>query len=235
MLKQYEPTDPMPEEYRELLIRLLTIQADSELGVTIIQHIPWVAKAPTANDMWIEAKIVTEEIGHYRYMKDMLADLGVDVSYLEKTRSREERLVEAFKTPFESWGDLAVFHALNDRVGRYQLEEFVDCSYGPLARVAPKMIQEENFHVTTGTAHVAELCKTPAGKREAQEKVDLWYPLALDMFGHADSKRSLRYIEFGLKRRQNEEQRRQYMAEVRPVLEKLGLKVPEAGYRRKHV
>jgi len=234
-MKQYEPTDAMPREYRDLLIRLLTIQADSEIWVTIIQHIPWVAKAPTANDMWIEAKIVTEEIGHYRYMKDMLAELGVDVSYMERTRSPEERLVEAFKTPFTSWGDVAVFHCLNDRVGRYQLEEFVNCSYGPLARVAPKMIQEENFHVTTGTAHVAELCKTPEGRREAQEKVNIWYPLALDMFGHAESKRSLRYIEYGLKRRQNEEQRQQYIAETNPILEKLGLQVPDVTYRRRHL
>ena len=30
-----------------------------------------------------------------------------------------------------------------------------------------------------------------------------WYPLALDMFGHSGSRRSQRYIEWGIKRRTN--------------------------------
>jgi len=83
-MKQHEPTDSLPQEYRELLIRLLTIQADSEIGVTLIQHIPWVSKAPTANDMWIEAKIV---ISLEKTATNGFADLRLSVKSKAKSKT----------------------------------------------------------------------------------------------------------------------------------------------------
>jgi len=47
------------------------------------------------------------------------------------------------------------------------------------------------------------------------------------MFGHTGSKRSERYRYWGLKRRSNEQAREDYINEVNPILEKIGLKVPD--------
>ena len=54
-----------------------------------------------------------------------------------------------------------------------------------------------------------------------------WYPQALDMFGRSESRRSERYIEWGLKRRTNAEARRAYIEEVNPLIVELGLDVPD--------
>src|SRR2546425_8759284 len=42
----------MPEEYRELLTRLLTIQADCEIGGPHIYVDHWTLRAPTVDDQW---------------------------------------------------------------------------------------------------------------------------------------------------------------------------------------
>jgi 1,2-phenylacetyl-CoA epoxidase catalytic subunit len=60
-----------------------------------------------------------------------------------------------------------------------------------------------------------------------QKALDYWYVKALDMFGRAGSKRSERYRYWGLKRRSNEQARKEYIAEVNPLILKLGLQVPE--------
>src|SRR3712207_9569984 len=48
------------------------------------------------------------------------------------------------------WADIAVFGALIDRVGEYQLDEFTDCSFEPLTKVLPAILREEKGHVSFG-------------------------------------------------------------------------------------
>ncbi|MBI4464227.1 MAG: hypothetical protein HY647_05935, partial [Acidobacteria bacterium] len=45
----------MPQEYRDLLIRVLTIQADSELGGPHLYVERWILAAPTAEDQMMLA------------------------------------------------------------------------------------------------------------------------------------------------------------------------------------
>lgn len=65
------------------------------------------------------------------------------------------------------------------------------------------------------------------------ESRDKWYIIGLDMFGKSDSWRDDRYLEWGLKRRTNAQARAQYMAEVNPLIEKLGLQLPDPLQGRK--
>jgi 1,2-phenylacetyl-CoA epoxidase catalytic subunit len=46
------------------------------------------------------------------------------------------------------------------------------------------------------------------------------------MFGRSDSAFSDAYVKWGLRRHNNEELRQQYIADTRPMLEKLGIEVP---------
>ena len=138
-----------------------------------------------------------------------------------------------------TWADWAVFGMLINRVGQYQVDEFVECSYLPLARLLPpydkQILEEEQGHVNFGLLKVVELMKTEDGKQQVQDAVDRWYITALDMFGQTGSRRSQRYIEWGIKRRTNMEARQEYIAEVSPILEKLGLKIPDPEEGRKFV
>ena len=55
------------------------------------------------------------------------------------------------------------------------------------------------------------------------------------MFGSSGSRRSERYRFWGLKRRTNAEARAQYLREVNPLIEAMGLRVPDPIARREFV
>jgi ring-1,2-phenylacetyl-CoA epoxidase subunit PaaA len=216
----------MPAEYQALLERVLRIQADCEIGGPHLYVGQWLLGAPSADDQWMLAKIAAEEIDHFRKINRLLDELGEDASelmYVEKSR----RNLEAFRQAMPTWADVTVFSFLIDRVGQYQLDEFVGCSYAPLDRVLPRIIQEEKTHVGYGHVKLRDLVRTEEGRAQAQAALDRWYPRALDMFGLSSSRRAARYVRWRLKRRSNDAARAEYMAEVAPLIEGLGLVVPD--------
>jgi len=219
--------EKMDDEYQHLLKRVLAIQADCEIGGPHLYVEDILLKAPTANEQLIVARTAAEEIDHFRKMCKLANEIGVDTSYL-LTRSNQERYVEAFRGKITTWEDYATFGFLVDRVGRYQLEEFEGCSYQPLARILPPVLKEEEGHVAHGENTAAEMAKgDKEQKARIQESINRWYPQALDMFGMSESRRSERFVYWGLKRRTNVEARQAYMDEVNPLIEKMGLQVPD--------
>src|SRR5215470_4525682 len=148
-LKDFEKQDP---EYQDLLRRVLAIQADCEIGGPNLYVKDILPNAPTKLDQLIVARTAAEEMDHFRKMARLAGDIGVDVSYT-LSRPNQERYVEAFRGQIKTWEDFAVFGFLVDRVGRFQLEEFIGATYQPLARVVedPDIIREEEGHVDFGT------------------------------------------------------------------------------------
>jgi ring-1,2-phenylacetyl-CoA epoxidase subunit PaaA len=134
----------------------------------------------------------------------------------------------------ETWEDFSVFGFLIDRVGRYQLEEFHDCSYLPLQRILPEILKEEMGHIGFGTNQTAEIAAKGGESRErVQQSLNFWYTKALDMFGRTDSERSNRFCHWGLKRRSNSQARREFIKEVDPIITSMGLTVPDPVNDRK--
>lgn len=225
-LKDFEKMDP---EYQELLRRVLAIQADCEIGGPNLYVEEILPNAPTKLDQLIVARTAAEEIDHFRKMAKLAGEIGADVSYV-LSWPNQKRYVEAFRGKITTWEDYAVFGFLIDRVGRYQLEEFIDCTYAPLDRVVRdgQVLREEEGHIDFGTNKTAEFAaRGGEAKERIQQAVNYWYVKALDMFGRSDSKRSERYRYWGLKRRTNAEAREQYIREVNPLIEQMGLEVPD--------
>lgn len=219
--------DKMDPEYKELLAHVLTIQADCEIGGPHLYVEKMLPAAPTKLDQLIVARTAAEEIDHFRKVARVAGDIGVDVSFV-LSQPNEKRFVNAFRGVISTWEDNAVFGFLIDRVGRYQLEEFFDCSYLPLQRILPDIVMEELGHIEYGFNKTVELIQSgDEGKAKAQRAVDFWYVRALDMFGRTGSKRSERYRYWGLKRRSNEQARQDYQQEVNAILTKIGLTVPD--------
>jgi len=170
---------------------------------------------------------------HYRKIARLAGDMGVDVSGLLSVPNRE-RYLEAFRGTITTWEDFSVFGFLIDRVGRYQLDEFLDCSYLPLQRILAEILKEEMGHIGFGTNQTAELAaKNEETRERVQKSLDFWYIKALDMFGRTDSERSNRFCYWGLKRRSNSQARWEFIKEVDPLIQNMDLSVPDPIEGRK--
>ena len=228
-LKDFEKMDP---EYQDLLKRVLAIQCDCEIGGPHLYIEDMLPNAPTKLDQLVVARTAAEEVDHYRKMARLAGDVGEDVSYV-LSWPNQKRYVEAFRGKITTWEDFAVFGFLIDRVGSYQLEEFEDCSYVPLAEILPTMKQEEVGHIDYGTNLTREMAsKGDESKERVQKSIDYWYVKGLDMFGRNESSRSERFRYWGLKRRTNRQQREEYTAEVNALIEDMGLDIPDPNEGR---
>ena len=228
-LKDFEKMDP---EYQDLLKRVLAIQCDCEIGGPHLYIEDMLPNAPTKLDQLVVARTAAEELDHYRKMARLAGDVGEDVSYV-LSWPNQKRYVEAFRGKITAWEDFAVFGFLIDRVGSYQLEEFEDCSYVPLAEILPTMKQEEVGHIDYGTNLTREMAsKGDESKERVQKSIDYWYVKGLDMFGRNESKRSERFRYWGLKRRTNRQQREEYTAEVNALITDMGLDIPDPNEGR---
>lgn len=237
-VRKYESAEEVPPDMRKLLVKLMVVQADTEFA-SIQQHRPWLDRAPTLEDRWIESRIVADEARHGLQACRILRDFGEEgQQYIDELLAKREgeHKLDAFNLKFDRWSDVGAFTCFVDRVGVYQLRAFQECSYGPLARAMPLMLSEEQLHLNFGASVLRRMVhdgpKYSGSKEEAQEAVRFWYPRALDMFGHSNSETSRRAIEFGLKRWTNEEARRRYIAEVTTLVRSLGLELPPEGFDR---
>jgi ring-1,2-phenylacetyl-CoA epoxidase subunit PaaA len=225
----------MPPEYVQLLGRVLTIQADCEIGGPHLYVRDVFPTAPSKLNQLLVARTAAEEMDHYRKIAWLAGDIGIDLSRLLSIPNCE-RYLEAFRGTITTWEDYAVFGFLIDRVGRYQLEEFLECSYLPLQRVLPDILKEEVGHIGFGTNQTAELAgKNDETRERVQKSLEFWYARALDMFGRSDSERSNRYCEWGLKRRSNSQARWEFKKEVDPLIQQMGLGVPDPVASRSYL
>ena len=224
----------MPQEYKDLLIKVLTIQSDSELGGPHLYVERWILAAPTIEDQMMLAKTAAEEIDHHRKFVKILAELNVDVSQQLRNRSKD-RILEIFRDPLETWADMGCFGTFIDRVGGYHLEDFGDCSYLPVSRIIPQILKEEKQHIAHGLRILDTLCQTEEGKAQVQKSLDHMYPRCLDMFGVTGSKRSEQYLKWGIKKRANEACRQQYREEALKIIEQFGLKEPDPLKGRRYL
>ncbi len=232
---EHKDLDKLGPEYRELLGRVLTIQADCEIGGPHLYVKDILPSAPSKIDQLLVARTAAEEMDHFRKIARVAGDAGVDVSFV-LSWPNQKRYLEAFRGSITTWEDFAVFGFLIDRVGRYQLEEFFGCTYKPLERILPQIIKEEVGHIGYGESKTTELVqKGDESKQRVQQALDFWYVKALDMFGRSDSNRDQRYIYWGLKRRTNALAREEFIAEVNPLITKIGLEVPDPMEGRRYL
>lgn len=237
-----EKPEEMTEEYRDNLMHLMLMQADSELSGAY-GYVPWIMQAPTVEEKLIVANIVKDEVRHAKAMYNLLADLGFDVpahvgaQHLEfrleqgaadigTQRLRADKRVNIFYYPIETWTDFVMFNFCMDRGAGHQLEDALTCSYGPWRRVVEGIFKEEVVHIAHGETWVRRLAEDAATHQECQETLHKWYIRTMNIFGRPGSSRNVLYRELGLKRRDNDEVRQTFHAEVADFCGKVGLTLP---------
>ena len=112
-LKDIPKADP---EFVDLLKRVVTIQADCEIGGPHLYVDSMLPGAPARIDQLVVARTAAEEIDHFRKFAKVAGDLGIDTSFI-LSRPNQERYVEAFRGSITSWEDFAVFGFLWMRAG----------------------------------------------------------------------------------------------------------------------
>ncbi len=233
--RKFETPEELPPELRQLLLKFLFVQADSEFS-SVQLHKPWLDTAPTPEFRWIEAKIVADEARHGLEFTRLLREFGPEgqalVDQLMALRIGEHKL-EVFNITFDTWHDVVGHTCFIDRVGHHQFRNFEDCSYAPLAKLMPTVLREEYLHVGYGYNNLRRLAREDLDA--AQRVVMKWYPRALDMFGRKESKTSDLAYELGIKKYRNEEARQNYIVEVAPLIQEIGLTLPPEGHDRRIV
>jgi ring-1,2-phenylacetyl-CoA epoxidase subunit PaaA len=231
--RQYKEGDDLPAEYRELLVKLIYNHAeilDSKPYRDMIDGQWEVAKreAPTLKDLAMMARFNYEEFNHGYIFSNILRGLG---GKFEKFELRQY----LFEFPKRTWLDLALHHFLASKVGVMQIAEWQDSSYAPIADVVPRVFREERGHAGMGYGHLQEIVRDPAKRVEAGEKLKVWWPMTLDMFGNTQSQRNKRYRAWGLKKHTNGQLREAFIANTVPQLAALGLQVPDPLANRRYL
>jgi ring-1,2-phenylacetyl-CoA epoxidase subunit PaaA len=233
--------EEMNAEYFDDLINLMTMQADSELAGAF-GYVPWIQKAPGVEEKLIVANIVRDETRHAKAVYGLLRDLGIDVdSRVEEhdynyrvakenigtERAGSDARVNIFYYPIETWADFVTFNFLMDRGAGHQLEDGLACSYAPWANELQRIFKEELTHIRHGDMWVERMAKDAAQKDEIQAAITKWFPRVMNIFGRPGTKRNERYRRYGLKKRDNDEVRAAFVAEVKANCDAWGLTMPE--------
>lgn len=231
----------MSPEYYEALLNLMLMQADSELAGGI-GYMPWIAKAPGINEKYTVASMVREEIGHAHAMYRLLRGIGfdvdahvaehewalrVDLENIGADRMADDKRVNIFYYPIDSWADFIMFNFCMDRGASHQLYDAEHCSYAPWNRTIARIAEEETGHLQHGDLWVQRLAEDPATRDEVQAALERWYPRVMNIFGRPNTPKNQLYRELGLKVRDNDEVRQAFVADVTPKLEAWRLRLPD--------
>jgi 1,2-phenylacetyl-CoA epoxidase catalytic subunit len=232
----YQENDPdLPAELRDLIVRVLTrhIENSTNPHFTKLLSYLWDRCMLLCPDEEVKnqlALLMMQEVGHGVITWRILKGLGVD-----KVEVPIDKFQYAFNISLDTWCDVCYFQGLTDRVGVYVGENWGGVPYAPMRSVAPQLHSEEQFHANLGYKNLAKLCQTPEGLAQAQSLIGKWWPAALDMFGRSSSRASEAYVKWGIQKKSNAELRQQYIDDTRPLLEKIGIQVPNDLANRRFV
>ncbi len=228
--EKVEPTDWMPEEYRQTLIRQIAQHAHSEI-IGMQPEGNWISRAPSLRRKAILIAKVQDEAGHGLYLYSAAETLGVSRDHLmELLHSGRQKYSSIFNYPTLSWADMGAIGWLVDGAAITNQVMLKRCSYGPYARAMVKICLEESFHQRQGYEILIALCNgSPEQKAMAQDALDRWWWPSLMMFGPHDSEstHTEQSMEWKIKRVSNDDLRQQFVDMTVPQAAFLGLQIPD--------
>lgn len=217
------------ERYRDLLTSYILIQVDNELVTHYAYSRAW-HLAPDENARLAVFSVLKDELAHCHVSLRVLADLGLDVTELLYERAPHEfRNNFGIEFPAETFPDMAASIGLIDRAGGIVIEDMHEnCSYGPYRRTLRRAALDQRFHQKWGFTWMKRLAQhSAAGKRAVQEAVDFYFLASLEWFGTPDSySLPTEHFEYKIKSMTSDEYRQQWLGEVVPFLEGIGIDVP---------
>lgn len=235
--EKIEADDWMPYEYRNALIKLISMHGISEIMGAFPEK-EWVPKAPSLyRKLGIMAK-VQDEMGHgqllLRVAEDLLKPYGKNRGDLmEDLFKGDLKFHNVFHMATKSWGDAGLIGWLVDGAAIITQSNMLGTSYGPYSRALHRICAEEVFHAQHGEAIILALAEgTEEQKAMVQDALNRWWPALLMFFGPASSETTGSSkqdvtIKYKIRPRTNEELRQLYFTKYIPRIKSLGLTIPD--------
>jgi ring-1,2-phenylacetyl-CoA epoxidase subunit PaaA len=218
----------MPDEYQDMAKRQMLIHTEGELSGADDYIRVFYPLAPNAEERQVCCERAAEEFNHFKVASAVLADLGVDTTYMG-TQSLEERRKLFLSADFHNsttWAERGVVSWLIEDAVMELLKEMSVSSYRPWADSFRTVIQDERVHIAHGARIVRGLVKDPDGKKQVQAAVDRLWPHSLAVFGNPEAKKAEIAVRWGLRTRTNAEARHDWEVRGGAKVRKLGLTVP---------
>jgi benzoyl-CoA 2,3-dioxygenase component B len=225
----------VPGEYRSTLLRLITIQGDTE-PASVEQQRHLGATAPSLYDLRNLFQVNVEEGRHLWAMVYLLQKYfgkqgREEAEELLRRRSGDQdapRMLGAFNEATPDWLSFFMFTFFTDRDGKMQLAALAQSGFDPLSRTCRFMLTEEAHHMFVGDSGVQRvILRTCEARRAAgiddpadiaaarrlgvidlptlQRKANLHFSLTLDLFGSEISTNAASAFNAGLKGRYRED------------------------------
>jgi 1,2-phenylacetyl-CoA epoxidase catalytic subunit len=180
---------------------------------------------PSVDDKLLLAAHVAEELRHFERSAALYERLG-GADLLARVGPRARALAAP-----ESWLELAVALFLFDRACCLEVRDQCTSRLRPLARLAEVMLDDEEGHYRAGETALEDACAASGADRaRAQAHFDRWVAITLRALGTGDAQER-RAVELGVRPRTAAELARDWLAEIRPIAKRCGLRV-RAGARR---
>ncbi|WP_396613519.1 1,2-phenylacetyl-CoA epoxidase subunit PaaC (plasmid) [Haloferax sp. S1W] len=228
--KQLPGPQDLSDDEREAVEALLFSLADDEF-VIAERYTEWQVRAPTIESDISVANIAQDELGHARLYYDLLEDFGYEEPDLIWERDASEwRHSTLCELPFEEgdWADYVVRSFLFDEAEYVRLQALEGSSYPRLADRIEKILAEEKYHREHARSWLERLCEDDDTRARMQDAVDRLLPHALTLFAPTDEEIEARIDELGIRTENLLTMREEWLDEVVPTLESVGLHVEEA-------
>lgn len=237
----YASADELPEDYKSLLWKFLSIQICIEGGMADeagVSDRNFSYPMPAARHRRFIAHKVADERNHAYGLFQLAKCIGKDPhAFMADVRNHPERsrALDAFKDidMRESHLVFEVFCMLTEAAGGIASIAAQGSTFIPWAMWnARNFIDEGLTHSIISMNNVREAVEDGHGK-EAQRLYDWIYPYAIDLFGGADSANEREYLRFGIKTMTNTECRVIWLRQIKERTERAGLKFPDDPYQGK--
>lgn len=235
--EKIEAADWMPDDYRQALIRLITMHGISEIMGAFPEK-EWVPKAPTLHRKLAIMAKVQDEMGHgqllLRVAEDLLAPFGkTRDDIMQDLFTKRLKFHNVFHMESPTWADAAVIAWLVDGAAILSQTMMLDTSYAPYGRALKRICQEESFHAKHGESLVLALAEGTKSQRDMlQEAINRWWEPLLMFFGPASKKEVGtshvdKNIRYKLRTKTNEELRQEFLTKYVPQIWRIGMTVPD--------